>query len=207
MDAPAPCGERPGLHGAGVDGGTLAHAVEPEAVRALGGGAYGRAGVADLDVDARAVVTQSHERLRAGACVLERVGERLLHDAEDGQLRSGGKLAHVAFHRDLHGQPGRAHLPDEHVDLMQARLRHEPALALAVPEHAEQAAHLAERLSPGCGDRLHGGDRLLGESSAAKAAPSASAIITLRLCATMSCISRAMRARSAAAARSSSDAW
>ena len=35
---------------------------------------------------------------------------------------------------------------------------------------------------------------------AANAAPSASAIITDRLCATMSCISRAIRARSAAAA-------
>ena len=94
--------------------------------------------------------------------MLERVGERLLHDAEDGQLRSGGKLAHVAFDRDRNGQPGRAHLADEHVDLLQTRLRHEPALALAVPQHAEQAAHLAERLPPGHGDRLHGGDRLLG---------------------------------------------
>ena len=70
-----------------------------------------------------------------------------------------------------HRQPGRAHLADELVDLAQPRLRQQLALRPIVSQHAQQAAHLAERLSPGDRHGLHGRRRALrrllcGEDSA-----------------------------------------
>ena len=62
------------------------------------------------------------------------------------------------------GRPGRAHLLDELVDLRDAGLRHERRALLVVAQHAEQPAHLGERLAAGRRHGLHRRRRLLGRA-------------------------------------------
>src|SRR6266511_2854306 len=109
--------------------------------------------VADLQV--RAVVAVAQPNLRAGLRpgVLEGVGERLLHDAVDGEPGPGPPRSWYAFggQRDPHA--GCADLFHQRVEVAQPRLGR--ASGVVIVEHAEQAPHLGQRLPAGRGDLVH----------------------------------------------------
>lgn len=98
-------------------------------------------------------------------------------------------------------QPRRPDPGEQAVKVGQARERlpeFQPALGT---QDAEQAAGVGERLPGGAGDpRIASAARVGARVNAARA-PSERATMTVRWRATPSCISRAMRARSTAAAR------
>ena len=85
--------------------------------------------------------------------VLEAVGQCLLDDPVRAQLDTSGQTSAVASDRDLHGKPGTLDLGDQRRQSVQAR--HWSLLdGLAVRvEHAEQPAHLNQRLAPDRRDR------------------------------------------------------
>ena len=75
-------------------------------------------------------------------------------------------------------------------------------LAVAAPDGAEQVAQLGQRLAAGALDQRGRLDRRAGSlARATRRAAGAWTTITLRLCASTSCSSRAMRLRSVAMAR------
>ena len=74
----------------------------------------------------------------------------------------GRECRGVALDCERHRETGRAHLTDELVELVEARLGPARALAPVVAQHAEEAAHLGERLATGCRHVLHRLDRLPG---------------------------------------------
>ena len=75
----------------------------------------------------------------------DRVGERLLHDAVRGEVDACRKVGRDAVDRQLDAQPGVASMGDERIQITQRRLRGE--LGRGVAQHADQPAHLAERLA------------------------------------------------------------
>ena len=66
---------------------------------------------------------RAHAHLGVAAAVLERVGQRLLHDAVGGEVDAGRQLAPLAGHVQLDRQPGRAAALDQRAELVQRRLR------------------------------------------------------------------------------------
>ncbi len=94
-----------------------------------------------------------------------------------------------------------AHLLDEIDEVAQARLRRERQLVVGAAQHAEQAAHLGQRRATGRLDRREDLGRGSGRSApiARRSAPACTTMIET-LCATTSCSSRAIRARSSATA-------
>ena len=102
-----------------------------------------------------------HAHLGVAAGVLERVGQRLLHDAVGGEVDAGRQLARLAVDVQLDRQPGRAGALDQRAELVQRRLRRERGGLLAGVQHAEQVAHLAQRLAAGALDQRRGLDRAL----------------------------------------------
>ena len=120
------------------------------------------------------VVAVAHEHLGAAAAVLERVGQRLLDDAVGGEVDAGGQLAALALDAQLDRQPRRARALDERAEPVQRRLRRELGEVLAGVQHAEQAAHLAQRLAAGALDqrgRLDGARRGRGRGCGARRRP------------------------------------
>ncbi len=149
----------------------------------------------------RAVAGEAHDRLGLGAGVLERVGQRLLDEAVDRQLHRP-RAAPPESPLDLErrrGRPACADLLEQAGRSSASRAAARARLAAVLAQDAEQPAHVGERLAAGRRREVHRPHRLVGIAPHPALAPSASAIITERLWATMSCSSRAIRARSAAA--------
>jgi hypothetical protein len=103
-----------------------------------------------LQFDVVVSVTDRHPG-RTG--VLEGVGQRLLHDAVSGEFYSGRERPGLALDVQLYRQSGLAHLPDQLVEVVEARLGRKGKVRVRVAQHTEQAAHLYERLAPGRLDR------------------------------------------------------
>ena len=94
--------------------------------------------------------------------MLERVGERLLHDAVRGEVDARRQLARRARDTKLDGETGRANVPNERVELCKGRLRRHRDLLVLGAEHAEQPPHLVERLRGGSLDRVDGRAGVVG---------------------------------------------
>jgi hypothetical protein len=92
--------------------------------------------------------------------VLERVGERLLHDPISRQVDAGCDRARLALDPQVDGHPRLADLRGEVVEIAQARLRCERELVVVAAQHAEQPSHLGHRRAAGVLDRLQHGARL-----------------------------------------------
>ena len=93
------------------------------------------------------------------AGVLERVGERLLHDAVRGQVDTGTEVARLTVDGQLDGKAGRSRLRDELLELRHPGLRGESELLAALAQQADQSPHLLQRLAARA---LGGEQRLLG---------------------------------------------
>jgi hypothetical protein len=78
--------------------------------------------------------------------VLERVGQRLLHDPVRRDVDARRQLDRLALDHDLDWQPRRTGARDELVEPPQARRRRERQLRLVVAQQPQRTAHLAERL-------------------------------------------------------------
>ena len=111
-----------------------------------------RAVVGDLDVELALAVAHSHARVR-GACVLQGVRQRLLHDPVRRQVDARRDRALVALDPQLDRHARLAHLLDEVAEVAQARLRRERELVVGAPQHPEQPAHLGHRGAAGGLDR------------------------------------------------------
>ena len=68
-------------------------------------------------------VVQPHEGMSALAAVLQRVGERFLHQPVDGELDTGRNIRDAAMHLERGGESGGSHLGDERVELQEIGLR------------------------------------------------------------------------------------
>jgi hypothetical protein len=90
--------------------------------------------------------------------MLQHVRDRLLQDSVDREFDAGIERPAVAFHRHGDGQTGRAHLSEQILECVQARLRREVRLDHLPAQHSEQPANLgharpASRLDAGQGLR------------------------------------------------------
>ena len=158
----------------------------------------GRPSPWSIDLDRHAIVAVAHGDLGGRrARVLERVGERLLHQPVGGHVCAGAELDRVALRRrSVAGRPGEPRSSDQRLDLVEAR-RAVERLDFAAPHGAEQATQLDQRLAAGSLDQLRGVDRRMRDLRAStRRAPDAWTTMTLRLWASTSWMSRAMRARS-----------
>jgi hypothetical protein len=111
--------------------------------------------VEDLHTEAVVAVAQSHGH-RHVPDVLEHVGERLLDDAEGGEVDARGELAALPFDEQLYRQLGAPELLEQLTDALEPRLRRKLG-GLGVPvQQAEQPTHLGERPPSGALDLRHG---------------------------------------------------
>ena len=86
--------------------------------------------------------------------MLERIGQRLLDDAEGGQVKRRRQGPRRALDPQRDRQPRLPDPADQLLQVGQARLRLEGGRAVVGPEHTEQRAHLIDRLPAGGGDHL-----------------------------------------------------
>src|SRR5439155_11964466 len=86
--------------------------------------------------------------------VPKRVGQRLLHDPERGEVDPGRQIDRIALDAEVDGEPGVADLLEQLLDPGEPRLWRELGPVLGAAQHAEQAAHLRERLPAGLLDGL-----------------------------------------------------
>jgi hypothetical protein len=117
--------------------------------------------IRDLDLEAAVIEADGH----AGACmacVSKRVHQRLLDDPVRGQVDPGRELDRLPFGHQLDWQTGITNLPDEAIEVAQARLRREHGGLVRRSEDIHQAAHLVERLAAGRLDGNESLDRLVG---------------------------------------------
>ena len=105
------------------------------------------------------LVRDHHARLGV-AGVLQRVGERLLHDPVGGEVDARGQGHALSLHVHVHAQPGRAGAGGELLHAVDADGPLE-VLALAVAHRSEQAPQLCQGLAPGALDQLGHLGRLL----------------------------------------------
>ena len=145
---------RPGLDAAAVQRGPLAHAGDPVPARRR----WRLAGPRPSSITSSSSASRPPADVHlgaGGAGVLDRVRERLLDDAVGAQARAPARPRPARPRpADRRWQPGRARARHE--------LRRDPRAraaaparggSLAVAEHAEQPAHLRQRLAPGALDR------------------------------------------------------
>ena len=188
----------PARHLAAVDLHALADARRARA-RGRRSSARAVAVVADLDLQLVGAVADRHVGL-AGVRVLERVGQALLDDPVGGQVDRARERVRLAVDVQAHRQAGAADLVHQRVEVAEPRLGRELDLLALAPHRAEQPAHLGERRAAGLLDAF---ERLpvlaSARGSLCRTAPTWSTI-TLTAWATMSCSSRAIRARSSATA-------
>jgi hypothetical protein len=117
---------------------------------------HARAVVGDLELDGVGLVAHDDAGAR-GTDVLERVGQRLLHDAVGAQVdarRQGDRLPHDL---ELDRQARLAHAGHQRFELSQRRLGRERELVVRAAQDAQQPAHVVDRVAPG---GLDGGERL-----------------------------------------------
>jgi hypothetical protein len=132
---------------------------------------WGATVVRNFELERLLPVANYHVRLRRSG-VLARVRERLLHDPVAGEVDSPRKRSRLVLDRKLDGQPSRAHVREERLELGEAGLGRELRLGLSPAEDPEEAAHLGERLPPRLLDReerAHGAPGRLGEQQTGRA--------------------------------------
>ena len=105
-----------------------------------------------LKLDVVAAIANGHTHV-GGSRVLERVGQRLLHDPVGGEVDAGRQQPRLALDRKLDGQTDLTHLIDERLELAEAGLRPECGFGVGAAQQAEHAPKLAERLAPRGRDR------------------------------------------------------
>jgi hypothetical protein len=124
---------RTGLEVAAEEGDALAHADE-----AVAPFAFARASdpvVSHLECEQVLACADPNPRAcRTG--MLEHVRERLLHDPVDGELQRRRQALAAVFHVQVDGHSGRAHIGGEPVEVGDARLRRDGAVAAVVAEDA-----------------------------------------------------------------------
>src|SRR6478736_2805719 len=111
---------------AGVDrpaehGGTLAHPVQAASSQPRRAAA---AVVVNVDLHGAVHAQHAHVGCHVGSGMLERVGERLLHDPVGGQLDARRQAVGVARHLEIDRHARRAHLCSQLLQLRDAGLRH-----------------------------------------------------------------------------------
>ena len=157
----------------------------------------------DRDARARRPARRSSTRTSVGAAagVLDRVGERLLDDAVGGEVDAGGQRRGARPRRQRHRQAGRARALDERVEAASVGCGARARPRRRAARRAGGASRRAPRGRCARSARRPRGARA-GSRSRIRRAPPACTTITLIECATTSCISRAIRRRSSATARS-----
>jgi len=138
---------RPRVERAAVEGDALAHPAQAVA------GAVRRRGrapavVDDLDLDAVAVECHP-DRCALSFRVFERVGQSLLDDPVGRDVHAGRHGARRAADAELDREPGAGYPLGEGRELAQPGLGREVNSFSGVAQHAEQAAHLGQRLAAG----------------------------------------------------------
>ena len=144
-------------------------------------------------------VAQQHARVGAVPAVLQRVRERLLHDAIAGEVDADRQRRGVAFGDELDGESGRPHPIQEFVEQRRAPAAG-PGSASARPRRPGAAASLPGRADPTPRSRGALARPRRDRAGAPCARQPAWTTITLMLWATMSWSSRAIRSRSNVAA-------
>src|SRR5262249_37241668 len=156
MDPPPAVRVTPRLDDTSIDGGTLGHARDPPTP--AGDRAVATAGVGDVDRDAVRVVAEPYGGGGVRTGMLDRIGERLLHDPVHGELDTGGQVPWGAVGPEDDGQPDGPYPVDQLAEITESgqrtQLRH-----VVVAQQAEQPAQLTQGLTAGDGHLLH---RLLG---------------------------------------------
>src|SRR3954452_17032396 len=99
--------------------------------------------VAYVDLHVMLAVLERALRLR-GAGVLQRFAKRLVDDPERRQVDARFEPLLLALDREVDVETGVAGAVDEPVELLDARLRGEGELLVALAEHPDHAAHLAQ---------------------------------------------------------------
>ena len=155
-----PSSRGPGLQPALVDRGALAHASQAGARPVRRGRRRAVGGVDHFELERLGTVLDAQPRARSRPRVLERVGQRLLDDAEDRQLQPRGERdlrppGHLVADRQTRG----AHVLQQLVELVEPGLRRQPRVLVVLAQDAEQAAHLGQRLAAGA---RRGAHRVLG---------------------------------------------
>ena len=102
----------------------------------------------------RAVAVVDDDLGVLGLRVLDRVRQPFLDEAVRRQVDACRKLDRVALDAQVDRQSRLARLRDELVHVLEARLRRERRRLLRPPEHADEAAHLGERLAARLLDHL-----------------------------------------------------
>ena len=157
--------------------------------------------VDDLELEAGRLAANGRPDVGAGAGVLDRVGERLLHDAVRGEVDARRERRGVAL--DRRASPAARRRATARPAASSSRsvgCGRERGVRRPASQDAEQAAHLGQRLAAGVLDVGGGLDRAVrGSRSSIRRAPPACTTITVTECATTSCSSRAIRRRSSAA--------
>ena len=136
------------------------------------------------------------DRDRGAGGVPACVGERLLHDPERRQ-RDGVRQARGAvpssWRFDVQARPRGARATSSGRSSTPGRGGGGGVEQVAVAQHAEDGAQLADRVVAGVLDRLERGAGVAGVASSSSAAAAAWTLIVVRVCATTSCRSRAIR--------------
>ena len=133
---------------AAVDAQPLAHADQAVAAARELRARAAVAAVGDVHGELVAGPVEADVRRRA-AGVLDRVGQRLLHDAVDGELGAGAERAALAADLERHRQARGARALDELREPVERRRRRAVGRGL---EHAEQYVHLGQRVGAGDAD-------------------------------------------------------
>ena len=168
------------------------------------GGAVTRAAVV-VDHYAQILLAAADRHVQPGGArrVLERVRDSFLDQPEQRELQAVGEPLGRAADLVGHLQARTARGLEQRVQVGQVGLGTQLRADVRPARRSRTVLRIsASADASGCGRLMDGLPGPFGVTVELSAAPSVSAIITERLCATMSCISRAMRLRSAITASS-----
>jgi hypothetical protein len=118
-----------------------------------GGGRRAEPVVGHLQQQRVRLIAQADRGRGAQAAVLAGVGQRLLHHPVRGQLGASGQRPGRSVQAERHRHARVPRLLDQLAELVQAGQRGQAGPLVPGAQHAEQAAHLGERLAPGVRDR------------------------------------------------------
>ena len=90
--------------------------------------------------------------------MLQNIGERLLDDPVGGDAEAVRQRSVIALDAKVHRQAGSLHLLDQHIEVLNGRLRSKTTVLSRIvgAKHRHHASHLRERLAPGALDRFDG---------------------------------------------------
>ena len=167
---------RAGLEVAATQRDALAHARAGPARRGprrrRGAAARPFVGVRDVEFESVVGPAQQHDRPGAVAGVLQRVGERFLHDAVGGEVAAHRQRERLALEVQLDRQAGVARALDELVEAGERRLRlaHRAVSSPSRIRPSRRRSSL-ERLAPAALDLAQRRHRLARVARRARAAP------------------------------------